>query len=574
MSMNARNTSPTKVVGADSELGNFLVGAEPEYTPVTHLSSYGSGVTRLVDHGTGYRAARKLLAHVPGIDSGTDGWGTGWSTHGWSTDGQSVDGQSVGGQSVGGSATWPGNQDAWSPTQVPFDERSWSTERHGYDPRDLGRVFLATNGGSIYIDLGHLELATPEVTSARDHVAAWHGMLRIAQTALEQARSELSEREEIHALVNNRDGLSNSYGSHMSFLMCREPFDALFRRRFDHLLYLASFLASGIIITGTGKVGAENDTAAADYQISQRADYFQSLLGMQTTYDRPLINSRDESHASQDLARLHVIAFDNSLCHGTTYLKVGCTQLILAMIESDEVSPTLLLEDPVRAMRTWSRDPDLAATSERVDGSAVRALDLQRGFHQEAARFVRDGRARGVVADAEEIVDYWGDTLARFESDPESLAGRLCWVLKRQILEQAREEGGYDWQSEEIKLLDQLYHSLDPAQGLYWEYEREGLVELRVSEAEVQRQVAQPPEDTRAYARAHLLRHAGAERVRHVDWSKVRVLVQGDYGTRERTVRFDDPCAFTRQDTEHIFTPERSLEAVVADLQAMESEGR
>ena len=79
------------------------------------------------------------------------------------------------------------------------------------------------------------------------------------------------------------------------------------------------------MFTGQGKVGSENGRPATPYQLSQRADFVETLMGKQTTHRRPIVNSRDEalcgatshfvSGASQDLglARLHCIFFDNTL---------------------------------------------------------------------------------------------------------------------------------------------------------------------------------------------------------------------------------------------------------------------
>src|SRR5262245_40984526 len=143
------------------------------------------------------------------------------------------------------------------------------------DSQDWGRRYLPANGGSIYIDLDHLEICTPEVRGAHEHVAAWHAMLRIARQALEDASRRLLPGFELEVLVNNSDGFSHSYGSHLNVLMTRGAWDDLFRRRLTQLLCLAAYQASSIVFTGQGKVGSENGAPAVDYQIAQRADFFE-----------------------------------------------------------------------------------------------------------------------------------------------------------------------------------------------------------------------------------------------------------------------------------------------------------
>src|SRR5438093_2370983 len=186
------------------------------------------------------------------------------------------------------------------------------------DAQDWGRKFLPSNGGCASIDLTHLELCTPEVTSAYDHVACWHAMLRIAQRALARANELQPKDRPIQALVNNCDNAGNSYGAHLNFLVTREMWDNLFIRRMHHMLYLAAYQTSAIVFTGQGKVGSQNGRPPLAYQISQRADFMETLTGAQTTFNRPIVNSRDEALCGvarygesapfpvKDYARLHV----------------------------------------------------------------------------------------------------------------------------------------------------------------------------------------------------------------------------------------------------------------------------
>ena len=122
----------------------------------------------------------------------------------------------------------------------------------------------------------------PEVLSAYDHVAAWHAMLRVARDALDAANARQPPDARIQVLVNNSDGSSNSYGSHLNFLLTRQAWDDMFRRKLHQLLYLAAYQASSIVFTGQGKVGAENGAPRVRYQLSQRADFLERLVGTQT----------------------------------------------------------------------------------------------------------------------------------------------------------------------------------------------------------------------------------------------------------------------------------------------------
>lgn len=484
-----------KLCGADVELGNFVQG---------------------VDHpgGTGQEASRALLREIAGLPRG-------------------------------GKSSYYG---------------------FSYDPQDWGRKFLPSNGGCVYIDLDHLEVCLPEVLSAYDHVAAWHAMLRIARQAQEAANAKRSAQHGIQVLVNNSDGLGHSYGSHLNFLVSRRTYENIFHRKIHHLLYLAAYQASSIIVTGQGKVGAENDMPEVAYQISQRADFFETLTGEQTTYRRPLVNSRDESLCGQPRyfghsenrpsggqARLHVIFFDNTLCHVGSLLKVGVMQIVLAMIEAERINPNLILDDPVEAVMRWSHDPTLQTRVRLASGSERTAVEVQWAFWEEAQRFFEEGGCDGIVPRAGEILALWHDTLEKLQArDWHALAGRLDWVLKQRILERAmRQRPELTWQSPQLKHLDHLYSSLDPAEGLYWAYERGGVMERVVSEEQIERLVHEPPEDTRAWTRAMLLRQAKPEEVDDVDWDDLRFKRRGTgYWHTYRRVKLSDPLAFSRSQAE------------------------
>ena len=81
-------------------------------------------------------------------------------------------------------------------------------------------------------------------------------------------------------------------------------------------------------------------------------------MGLETTLKRPIVNTRDEPHADPHrYRRLHVIVGDANLAEVATFLKVGTTALVLAMIEDDVTgSRSLALADPVLAMHDVALD--------------------------------------------------------------------------------------------------------------------------------------------------------------------------------------------------------------------------
>ena len=496
-----------KLMGADVELGNVILGS-----------------TRT--DGTGYEAARALLREIPGAVLSANAMKSGPAS-------------SKGYVTPLPVKTWQGGNPGtyYSGGSLYDYDSGWSGYGQGvYDPQDWGRKFLKSNGGCIYVDMDHLELCIPEVLSARDYLAAWHAMLRIAREAMRRANAGLGRGEHIQVLVNNSDGHGNSYGSHSNFLVSRECYERVFHSKLHQLLYLSSYLVSSIVFTGAGKVGSENGSSPASYQISQRADFFEQVgPAVATTHNRPIVNSRDESlcgtslyhdveSLDEEMARLHVIFFDNTLCHVSTFLKAGATQLFLAMLEQEHVISDLILDDPLQALESFGRDTGLQAKACMVSGREYTAVEVQLAILEEATRFVEAGKADGIVPGAREILALWQETLEQLrQRDFASLIGKLDWVLKLTILEQAVSGRELQWNSPEVKHLDHMYSSLDVDEGLYWAFEKAGVVRRLVSDEEIERFVHEPPENTRAWLRAHVLRKVKPERIVDIDWDEIRL---------------------------------------------------
>jgi len=527
---NTRRMVP-KLIGCDSEMGNFFSGAD-------------------VRSGTGKEASRAIIREVTGYPDSP-------RSHLLSCTCRDCDAHWRTRKQVATYryASWYG-PDSYAPA---YDGNSTSRI---VDPQDHDRRYLAENGGCIYIDLNHVELCVPETRSAYDYVACWHASLRILRRSLEAAAAKIPEGQELNVLVNNSDGQGHAYGSHMNFLVTRRCWREIFERRIQYLLYLAAFQTSSVLYTGQGKVGSENGAPHVDYQLTQRGDFFEQLVGQHTTYCRPIVNSRDEplcggrmhgvEHPDQPeahMARLHSIFFDNTLCHVATLLKAGVMQIILASIEAGDVDLRLILEDPVAALKAWGHDPSLRATARMCSGRKTTAIDLQKRFLDRAARFVNRGRCDGIVPRAGEIIELWADTLDKLERrDFDTLSRRLDWVLKYMILNGVLDENReLDWNHVAMKHLDHLYSSLNSRDGLYWIHEQSGDVERVVSEADVERFECNPPDDTRAFTRAMLLRHAAPGRLSDVDWDQITVIVGDDELSQvHRTVDLANPLAFDR----------------------------
>jgi len=356
--------------------------------------------------------------------------------------------------------------------------------------RQLNKVLA--NGGRLYVDGAHPEYSTPECSTPREVVA----FERIGERILAQSLQRLAKArgsEQYFLYKNNSDGKGNSYGYHENYLVPRAvPFEKIVR-------VLTPFLVTRPIFAGAGKVGAENQTAPTEYQISQRADFFECLVDLNTMVKRPIINSRDEPHAEYaKFRRLHVIVGDANMAEVSTYLKVGTLDIVLDLLAAEAELPQVELEEPVRAFKQVSRDLEIKQTIKLADGRPTTALAIQRAYLTAAKACYA---ARGSTPETQDVITRWEDVLVKLEQDPRLLVRELDWVAKRHLIESYMDRKGCGWDDPRTKLMDLQYHDVRPERGLFYTLERGGYIEPIVEETEIRQAEFTPPPGTRAYFR-------------------------------------------------------------------------
>ncbi len=349
---------------------------------------------------------------------------------------------------------------------------------------------VLTNGARYYVDHAHPEYSTPECSDALELVCADKAGERILARSMLAARRLTEPGQEIVVYKNNSDGKGNSYGTHENYLVDRAvPFAALVRN-------LLPWFVSRQVFTGAGKVGSENGAAAVDYQISQRADFFEEEVGLETTLKRPIVNTRDEPHADpQQYRRLHVIAGDANLCEVATFLKVGTTAIVLAMIEDGFIAKDLSIIGPVTAMRTVSHDPTCRATVELLDGGA----SPRSSCSGSSCAWRRSTPTRPGSTPAAATTSAGRCSRAGKSCSPTSSAIRCCSTASSTGSPSCRCFGAYidrdglEWSDPKLSLLDLQYHDVRPDRSLYERLVRAGKVERLVTEDEVHTAMTVPP---------------------------------------------------------------------------------
>ncbi len=311
-----------------------------------------------------------------------------------------------------------------------FEEESPLRDARGFDLGGSGAVaqefieaeedagmanVILPNGARLYVDHAHPEYSSPEVTNPLDAVR-WD---KAGELVMLEAARRVATMPGVNAPINlyknNTDNKGASYGAHENYLCSRStPFASLVRR-------LVPFFVTRQVMCGAGRVGLGQDGKTPGFQLAQRADFFEVEVGLETTLKRPIVNTRDEPHADADrYRRLHVIIGDANLAEISTYLKVGTTALVLAMIEDNFLGDDLSLVSPVRELHEISHDPTLTHRMQLADGRNITALELQGEYLERARKFVDDRYGEDADEQTVDVLDRWESVLHRLGTDPDA----------------------------------------------------------------------------------------------------------------------------------------------------------
>jgi Pup amidohydrolase len=382
------------------------------------------------------------------------------------------------------------------------------------------------NGARFYNDHTHPEYSTPECRTLLAILAHDRAGERIVQRAAER-RNQTLGGSPVQLYKNNTDFHGHSYGCHDNYLVSRSiPFSLL-------TAGLLPFLVSRQIIAGAGKVGVEGQEsgfAPGRYQLSQRADFMETDLSVDTMHNRPILNTRDEPHAVREkYRRLHLIIGDANMCEYATALKVGMTQLVLELIGRG-VAPVLELEHSVTAVKQLSRDQNLKVAVRRKNGGTITGLDIQEQYCLAAEKHLA-----GTDAETDWILREWAATLRLLTGDRRQLVGRLDWVTKLWLLETFIQEERISWDDPWLASLDLEYHNVNPNRGLFLGLEAEGKVWRMTSAQDVESALVAGPIDTRAGIRGLCIRRF-PNQIKSMQWERI----QFSGGLLPRTLEMGD----------------------------------
>ncbi len=439
------------------------------------------------------------------------------------------------------------------------DARGFHVEGEKYTPNqqeNIARNKTLRNGARFYVDHAHPEYSTPEVTNVRDLIAFERAGERTMEAARRAATALLPSGQTVLIHKNNSDRKGNSYGNHENYLIERKT---PFREIVEHM---TPFLITRNVFCGAGKAGSENRAQPCDYQISQRADFFETEVALDTMVKRPIINTRDEPHADREkYRRFHVIIGDSNLSEVSTYLRVGVTAIVLGLVEDGAIPKTLAVNDPVKVVKEVSHDLACKRAYALERGGRMTAVELQKEYLENALRYFS---SRSIDPITKDVLARWERVLTALADDPFQLDREVDWVIKHKLITSYMQRHKVDWHHPQVHMLDLQYHDIRPDKGLYHLLERRGEVDRIVDPDAIERAVRTPPTDTRAYFRGECIRRYPDE-VFGVNWDSISFNV-GDEPIKR--ILMNEPLKGTRAHVEELLDASPTARVLVRNLTA------
>lgn len=356
------------------------------------------------------------------------------------------------------------------------------------------------NGARFYNDHAHPEYCSPECSSLLEMLQQDYA----GDALMMECAHNLNRSTDNHILLykNNTDFRGHSYGCHENYLMPRTiPWDVLSQA-------MVAFFVTRQIFCGAGKFGWEEEDRflRPGFQVSQRSDFFSELQSVDTMQRRPIINTRDEPHANNQLyRRFHVIIGDSNLSLFSTYLKIGSTALVLqALLNQAPLEQVPRVADPLQTLKQISRDTTWKWVCRDLQGTKTTALDIQRSYLKLVRRHCPD-----LAPEWTAVADAWEEVLDDLERNPLSTANRLDWAAKFKLIDQFRRAENLEETDPWLQSLDLAYHLLDREHGLFYGLLDQAAFRIPYRMEDITSHSLCPPTTTRAAIRGRCIEKFG-----------------------------------------------------------------
>jgi hypothetical protein len=202
---------------------------------------------------------------------------------------------------------------------------------------------------------------------------------------------------------------------------------------------LTAFLRTRMLFAGVGRV-----TDDGSFLMAEKSESIRSVCGIPEfsmpmfsigQFLKPAVTVVQFSELKNSRQRIQISVGDSNMCEEAEYLRIGTTLLVIDLLESRPQTPLPQLKRPIKTLRMLSRDQNLNQQFSLKDGTQATGLEIPRRYLQACSDYVQNDRPDD--EEAAHILRLWNDTLDCLETDPDRLVGRVDWVTKRFLLNEA-----------------------------------------------------------------------------------------------------------------------------------------
>jgi len=407
----------------------------------------------------------------------------------------------------------------------------------------IPRAFLR-NGGLCYIHSNLFEVCTPECRTPMEVVAydkACEAYARLASWAYEERTGQRIHFYKTNIAKDPKGEVPyTTVGSHENYLVERRGY-------LDNLSPLIPYMILRQVFIGAG--GYVNGS----YMLSPRS-IFPKKVFSETSTDYPILSTRDESHATEQYTRAHIVNGEGSRSEYTTFLKHGVTSYVLRTIERGYLKTVPEIEEPIGTNKVLASNLNGDWVVPLKDGGKMGVVDYLNTYYLDPIeQLCSDDNPTDEDNMALREIKW---VLGKLDQGLiESLDTSIEWVIKQKLAENGLDsfnvEGGMGEGEARTALLNQYMSVTDP---LFDELVDDGRVKSVISEDDVEKAFLEPPGDSRGVLRVALAREF-RESIKSISWAYIKLLPK----IRYQPIEFNELNGWTPEKVEGKLSEVRSI---------------
>jgi len=444
------------------------------------------------------------------------------------------------------------------------------------------------NGCRIYNDMGHLEISTPSYNNPFDAVAYDKASDIYAFVGSREASLALKKKVTIHknnvanffshvgatgsstSIGKGKKIRTNTYATHGNIITKRKAckdWSRVEKALIPWVVTRILFTGSGDVVSG-GFIGEEG----VKFVISPRAMFVVQKSSLSTTFERGILNTRDQPHAARQYWRLHDIHYEALRSEYAIFLRDIAHAMVICAFELGYLDDAPEIEDPVRTFKKISTDTQECEWKIKLkNGESTDAVSILL-FYFEAIEKMHE--EMGEEGKWDEIGKRGlKEVIERLEARRmEEYVDGIDWVTKLALLvnyePKSASEGisicnQYALLDESVRYyLDDREESIKKSSCLFNPDESRAFAKKELPEVDwsslsdrVKYALSNAPEQTREFFKIEMLRRYESH-VRSVSWSTMVL--------NEAKIKLDEPFMLNKEEIGSKMVEGREIEDVLS----------